>query len=134
MDVIKEAPEEKREKEVLAECIKMVDAEVKKLETIHQVKFYARIEPVGPPTVNLTLESIARRGFFQTERSFNGDIRKKLTDVFAVYQKICKDVGVLPLARITDFGARIEYTLTEEKRESLKTVTETPKEREKKDE
>lgn len=101
-----------RERELLAQCLKKAEESAKKLAETAGVIFYARIESVGAPTLCV---SMARQKFWWTKNK----TEKHLKKVYADWMKICEDNGVIPMAKISDLGARIEYALTDKMRKTL---------------
>lgn len=127
--VLEQQLEKDKEMNVLKECVKVVDEASKKLTEETKTVIYAKIEPVGAPTLNMG-GSPEKRVLWKFWKNGKKEKEQELRKTFERWQNICKENGVIPMARITDFGARIEYALTPEKKTEISKIITPPENKE----
>ena len=113
--------------EILRGKITGFEAEAKTMLEGADMAVFAKIEPVGFPSTNITMVNKPKKGWFQSQKNMDNTVRSKLADMLTRWNKLCAGHGLIPVAKIGEFGARIEYALLEDAEKMKKEESDEPK-------
>lgn len=112
-----------KERNILNDLIPKANKIKTDIESVNGIVIYPMLQPIGHPIINITKQNV-KIGFWGRHIAFiyNKKIKSyesKLQEVIKTFYTECKNIGVIPIAKITENGAEMFYTLTNEKREEI---------------
>ncbi|MDI6787644.1 MAG: hypothetical protein QME51_04670 [Planctomycetota bacterium] len=103
-----------KEMEVLKEIVRKIEPLRQGIEKEEGVAIYAKIEPIGPPTINCTLLKPDKKTIFTPNSKYEAHNKERAVKAMRAYENLCRTNGVVPIARIGERGAVISYILNNE--------------------
>lgn len=111
-----------KQENILNEAVNKTIPAVKELCEETGLQIYAEIQPIGIPTVNFRLSMGKPSKLWFRRNRQQKESQKQLEAIRDRFNMICSENGVMPFAKITEYGAQVFYGLTKEKRESITNI------------
>lgn len=97
---------------------------MKAVQKKEDVRFYARIERIGPPQVGLAWQKKPEKKLLEIGASrYEERTQLIIETIFKDFISFCNECGVFPFATITGNGAEMCFSLTQKKQAEVLNVS-----------